>query len=82
MFLSCNLASGQTMVGVMETSFKRIYANSSQDCCSQYPKTHGRPLSTHSSTRNSRAHTGILAQSLVGLNINNLRYADDTTLMA
>ena len=71
------------MVGVMETSCKRIYANSSQDCCSQYPKTHGRPLSTHSSTRETPMHTqAILVQSLVGLNINNLRYADDTTLMA
>ena len=55
------------MVGVMETSCKRIYANSSQDCCSQYPKTHGRPLSTHSSTRETPMHTqAILVQSLVG----------------
>ena len=53
------------MVGVMETSFKRIYANNSQDSCSLYPKTHGRPLSTHSSDRDSHAHIGKFGQALV-----------------
>ena len=66
----------------METSFKRIYAKGSQDCCSQYPKTHGRPLSTPVDIETPVHTQAILAQSLVGLNINNLRYADDTTLMA
>ena len=68
----CSLASGQTMVGVMVvvvTSFKRTCASmprGSQDCCSQYPCPHSRPLLTHASARGSWTLTGKSGLSLVG----------------
>ena len=64
-FPPCSFAWGLSMVGVMTvmevmTSFKRTYASicGSQDCCSQCPWPHGRPLSTHACARNSWASTG------------------------
>ena len=58
-FPSCSLAWGPTMIEViviMVTSFKRFFASTpcgSQDCCIQCPWPRGRPLSTHTSARDS-----------------------------
>ena len=59
--LPCSLHEGQTMVWVLATSFKRTYANTPrgfQHYCIQWPRPHSRPLSTHTSTGDSQAHTG------------------------
>ena len=59
--LPCSLHEGQTMVWVLATSFKRTYTNTprgSQHYCIQWPRPHSRPLSTHTSTGDSQAHTG------------------------
>ena len=54
-FSLSSLARGQTMVGVMATSFKRAYASmhGSQDCCIQWPWARGRPQSTRASAGDS-----------------------------
>ena len=54
-FSLSSLARGQTMVGVMATSFKRAYASmhGSQDCCIQWPWARGRPRSTRASAGDS-----------------------------
>ena len=57
-FLPYCLVWGQTMVGVMVTSFKRTYASRLQDCYSMCSWPCSRPLSTHASTRDSRTLTG------------------------
>ena len=60
------------MVGVMVvmgTSFKRTYTSmpcGSQDCCSQCPWPHSRPVLIHASARDSWTLTGKSGSSLVG----------------
>ena len=60
---TCSLAWGQTMIGVMAlmaTPSKRTYSLccGSQDCCSQCPWLHSRPLLTHASAGDSWTLTG------------------------
>ena len=55
-FLPCSLAWGQSMVGV--TLLISFWKNLFQDCCSQCPWPHGRPLFTHASIEDSWTLTG------------------------
>ena len=59
-FTPCHLAWGHTMVGWWRPPPKRLMSacHTSQDCCYQCPWSSGRPLSTHTSARDSQTLTG------------------------